>query len=158
MRSLDRWQQCNSKCTRNCWVTRLWSCWIERPLPISQKLAKPELQSKRCSSDSWTRLLRHSSPFWSIQNCTIGSEVKDWLGLRWSATSEAGSNSCHNSNINCRWHASNREVTGHSKEEHRAIKILEQTTRFTGERCEVGLLWREDEVKLPNNFYSAMGN
>ena len=28
---------------------------------------------------------------------------------------------------------------------------------FNGERCEVGLLWREDEVKLPNNFYSPMG-
>ena len=25
--------------------------------------AKSELQSKRCSSDSWTRLLRYSSPF-----------------------------------------------------------------------------------------------
>ena len=34
---------------------------------------------------------------------------------------------------------------------------MEQTTRFNGERYEVGLLWREDEVKLPNNFYSAMG-
>ena len=44
-----------------------------------------------------------------------------------------------------------------SKEEQRAIKTLEQTSRFNGERYEVGLLWREDEVKLPNNFYSAMG-
>ena len=34
---------------------------------------------------------------------------------------------------------------------------MEQTTRFNGERYEVGLLWREDEVKLPNNFYSGMG-
>ena len=47
--------------------------------------------------------------------------------------------------------------TGHSKEEQRAIRTLEQTTRFNGERYEVGLLWREDEVKLPNNFYSAIG-
>ena len=30
-------------------------------------------------------------------------------------------------------------------------------TGFNGERYEVGLLWREDEVNLPNNFYSAMG-
>ena len=43
------------------------------------------------------------------------------------------------------------------KEEQRAIKTLEQTTPFNGERYEVGLLWREDEVKLPNNFLSAMG-
>ena len=54
-------------------------------------------------------------------------------------------------------YASNCDVTGHSKEEQRAIKTLEQTTQFNGERYEVGLLWREDEVKLPNNFYSAMG-
>ena len=45
----------------------------------------------------------------------------------------------------------------HSKEEQRAIKTLEQTTRFNGERYEVGLLWREDEVKLTKNLYSAMG-
>ena len=54
-------------------------------------------------------------------------------------------------------YTSNCDVSGHSKEEQRAIKTLEQTTRFNGERYEVGLLWREDEVKLPNNFYSAMG-
>ena len=42
-------------------------------------------------------------------------------------------------------------------EKQRAIKTLEQTTGFTGERYEVGLLWREDEVRLTNNFYSAMG-
>ena len=54
-------------------------------------------------------------------------------------------------------YASNCDFTGHSKDEQRAIKTSEQTTRFTGERYEVGLLWREDEVKLPNNFYSAMG-
>ena len=54
-------------------------------------------------------------------------------------------------------YASNRDVTGYSKDEQRAIRTLEQTTRFTGERYEVGLLWQEEEVKLTNNFYSAMG-
>ena len=57
-------------------------------------------------------------------------------------------------------YASNSDVSGHSKEEQRAIKTLERTARFTGERYEVGLLWREDEVKFysaTNNFYSAMG-
>ena len=54
-------------------------------------------------------------------------------------------------------YASNCDFTGHSKDEQRAIKTLGQTTRFNGERYEVGLLWREEEVKLPNNFYSAMG-
>ena len=54
-------------------------------------------------------------------------------------------------------YASNCDVTGHSKDEQWSIKTLEQTTRFNGERYEVGLLWRKDEVKLTNNFYSAMG-
>ncbi|XP_075260006.1 uncharacterized protein LOC142351745 [Convolutriloba macropyga] len=54
-------------------------------------------------------------------------------------------------------YATNCDVAEQSKEEHRAIKTLKQTARFTGERYEVGLLWREGEVKLPNNFYSAMG-
>ena len=53
-------------------------------------------------------------------------------------------------------YASNCDVTGHSKEEQRAIKTLEQTTPFNGERYGVGLLWGEDELKLPNNIYSAM--
>ena len=53
-------------------------------------------------------------------------------------------------------YASNRDVTGHSKEEQRGLMTLEQTTRFNGKIYEVGLLWRQDEVKLPNNFYSAM--
>ena len=34
-------------------------------------------------------------------------------------------------------YASNCDVTGHSKEEQRAIKTLEQTTQFNGERYEV---------------------
>ena len=54
-------------------------------------------------------------------------------------------------------HAPNCDVIGHSKDEQRAIKTLENLTRFTGERYEVGLFWREEEVKLPNNFYSAKG-
>ena len=54
-------------------------------------------------------------------------------------------------------YASYCDITRHSKEEQRANKTLEQTSRLTCERCEVGFLWREEELKLPNNFYSAMG-
>ena len=54
-------------------------------------------------------------------------------------------------------YASNCDVTGHLKDEQRANKTLELITPFTGERYDVGLLWREDEVNLPYNFYSAMG-
>ena len=63
----------------------------------------------------------------------------------------------------CKWWdiecASNCDVTGHPKEEQSrsAMKRLDRTKRFNGERYEVGLLWGEDEVKLLNNFYSAMG-
>ena len=65
------------------------------------------------------------------------------------------------SQLSKRWdinfYASNCVVTGHSKDEHRAVKTLEQTTCFNGDRYEVGLQWRQDKVKLPNNFYPAMG-
>ena len=48
-------------------------------------------------------------------------------------------------------------VTGYLKDKHRAVKTLEQKIRFTVERYEIGLLWREKEVKLSNNFYPATG-
>ena len=38
----------------------------------------------------------------------------------------------------------------------RGTKSNQDVGANNGERYEVGLLWREDEVKLPNNFYSAM--
>ena len=34
--------------------------------------------------------------------------------------------------------------------------MLERTTKFTGERCEVGRLWNEPEPNLPNNNRSAL--
>ena len=46
-------------------------------------------------------------------------------------------------------------VTGKSKEEKRALSILEETTKDNGERYEVGFLWAEDELTLPNNYFSA---
>ena len=80
---------------------------VERPLPTPEERSKSELHSKRGSNDSWTAVLRHSSPFWiqevRRQSCTMGSEIKNSLGLKWSATSEAGSKSCHNSNNKCKW-------------------------------------------------------
>ena len=48
------------------------------------------------------------------------------------------------------------DVTGYSKDKQRAIKTLQQTTRFTGENYEVGFLWQKEDVMLPNNFYSDM--
>ena len=45
--------------------------------------------------------------------------------------------------------------TGKSKEEERALSILEKTTKRNGERYEVGLLRAEDEPSLPSNYFSA---
>ena len=53
--------------------------------------------------------------------------------------------------------ASHCDVTSIFKAEHRVINTFDQTTRITYERYEVRLLWREDDVRLSNNFYSAMG-
>ena len=39
----------------------------------------------------------------------------------------------------------------------KAQKMLESTTKFTGERYEVGMLWSEPEPNLPNNYSSALG-
>ncbi|XP_038117193.1 uncharacterized protein LOC119769289 [Culex quinquefasciatus] len=42
-----------------------------------------------------------------------------------------------------------------SAEDQRAKKILETTTKRTGERFETGLLWREDERRFPDSYPMA---
>ncbi|XP_062537883.1 uncharacterized protein LOC134206211 [Armigeres subalbatus] len=42
-----------------------------------------------------------------------------------------------------------------SDEDRRARVILEQTTKRVGTRFETGLLWRNDEVRLPNSYSMA---
>ena len=44
-----------------------------------------------------------------------------------------------------------------AKEGTQAQKMLESTTKSTGERYEVGMLWSEPEPNLPNNYSSAFG-
>ena len=44
-----------------------------------------------------------------------------------------------------------------SKKELQAQKMVESTTKFTGDRCEGGMLWSEPEPNLPNNYSSALG-
>ena len=44
-----------------------------------------------------------------------------------------------------------------SKKEQQAQKFLESTTKFTGERYEVGMLWNESEPSLPKKYGSALG-
>ena len=54
-------------------------------------------------------------------------------------------------------YASKISVVSQSKKELQAQKMLECTTKFTGERYEVGMLWSEPEPNLPNNYSSALG-
>ena len=54
-------------------------------------------------------------------------------------------------------YASKINVVSQSKKELQAQKMLESTTKFTGERYEVGMLWSEPEPNLPNNYSSALG-
>ena len=53
--------------------------------------------------------------------------------------------------------ASKINVVSKSKNEQRAQKFLESTTKFTGERYEVGMLWSEPKSNLANNYSSALG-
>ena len=99
---------------------------------------------------------------WAVKS-KIGWALKGLLPAKQSATLATTATSIADdklANQLSKWwdveaYASNCDVTGLSKEEQRAIKTLQQLTRFNGERYEVGVLWRE-EVKLPNNFYSAI--
>ena len=54
-------------------------------------------------------------------------------------------------------YASKINVVSQSKKELQAQKMQESTTKFTGERYEVGMLWSEPEPNLPNYYSSALG-
>ena len=54
-------------------------------------------------------------------------------------------------------YASKINVVSQSKKESQAQKMPESTTKFTGERYEVGMLWSEPEPNLPHNYSSALG-
>ena len=53
-------------------------------------------------------------------------------------------------------YASRCFVSGRSKEDEKALQMLEQKTKFVGERYEVGLLWKRRDTFLPNNYSSAL--
>ena len=54
-------------------------------------------------------------------------------------------------------YASKINVVSQSKKEQQAQKFLESTTKFTGERYEVGMLSSEPEPISQNNYGSAIG-
>ena len=53
-------------------------------------------------------------------------------------------------------YASRCHVSGRSKEDEKSLQMLEQNTKFDGERYEVGLLWKRNDPFLPNNYFSAL--
>ena len=53
-------------------------------------------------------------------------------------------------------YASNCSVSGRSKEDDKFLEMLKATTKFDGERDEVGLLWKNAKPHLPINYSSAV--
>ena len=54
-------------------------------------------------------------------------------------------------------YASKINVVSQLKKELQAQRMLESTTKFTGERYVVGMLWSEPEPNLPDNYSSNLG-
>ena len=108
----------------------------------SEDKAAPFLvKSKIGSALSGPLPAKHAATLATTAKSSAGDKLANQLSKWWDIES----------------YASKCDVTVHSKYEQRAMKTLEQTTRLSGGRYEVGLLWREEEGKLPNNFYSARG-
>ena len=53
-------------------------------------------------------------------------------------------------------YASRCGVSRRDKDDEKTLQILEQNTRFDGERYEVGLLWKRNDTFLPNNYSSRL--
>ncbi|CDW61324.1 Gag Pol polyprotein [Trichuris trichiura] len=49
-----------------------------------------------------------------------------------------------------------KEINTASPDEQRALRILDTTIRFTGERYEAGLLWKTDHPRLPDNRLTSL--
>ena len=49
-----------------------------------------------------------------------------------------------------------KQVDPRSSSDARAHEIFENTTVHNGKRYDVGMLWAEDNIELPNNYFSAL--
>ena len=49
-----------------------------------------------------------------------------------------------------------KQVDQLSTADARALVILETTIVHNGKRCDIGRLWAEDNIELPNNYFSAL--
>ena len=159
MRSLDHWQQCSSTYTKNCnWVTREDRYPHLRNLP-DQSYNLNDVQVI-LGQDCYE--IHHPFEFkksedkaapWAMKS-KIGWALSGPLPAKQAATPATTATTIADdklANQLSKWwdvesNASNFDVTGHSKEKQRAIKTLERTTRFNGERYEVGLSRGRSEV------------
>ena len=49
-----------------------------------------------------------------------------------------------------------KQVDPRSAADARAHDLLDNTTVHNGKRYDVGMLWVEDNIELPNNYFSAL--
>ena len=49
-----------------------------------------------------------------------------------------------------------KQVDPRSAADARALEILETTTFHNGQRYDVGVLWADDNIQLPNNYFSSL--
>ena len=49
-----------------------------------------------------------------------------------------------------------KQVDPRSAADARAQEILETTTFHNGQRYDVGMLWADDNIQLPNNYFSSL--
>ena len=70
------------------------------------------------------------------QDCELASQVKSWYNME--------------------SYGALKQVDPRSAADARALDILENTTVHNGKRYDVGMLWAEDNIELPNNYFSAL--
>ena len=49
-----------------------------------------------------------------------------------------------------------KQVDPQSAADARALDFLENATVHNGKRYDAGMLWAEDNIELPNNYFSAL--
>ena len=77
-----------------------------------------------------------SGPLPQHETAKLADQVKTW----WSMESYA---------LNC-------SASGRSKEDNKTLEMLKATTKFDGERYDVGILWKKAKPHLPNKYSSAV--
>ena len=70
------------------------------------------------------------------QNFELASQVKFWYDMESYGTQ--------------------KQTEPRSTADERALDVLENTTVHNGKKYDVGMLWAENNIELPNNYFSAL--